>query len=219
MIRLALLSFFLVTFPALAAQQAGQSTSSGGEAVLELLDLSGRRRSLAEYRGRIVVLNFWATWCAPCREEMPILVSLQRRYGARGVQVIGASIDWESNRQEVARFARKMELNFPVWAGAKVADMQRLGLGAALPATAIIGRDGTIVARVLGMVGRDDLEGWIEWLIGDRSPPAPPVLINNIEKHQHDHEREGTGGDSHEHKGEEEHEHAPGIEGASTVPS
>ncbi len=219
MMHLALLLFFLVTSSALAAQQAGQSTSSGGEAVLELPDLSGRRQSLADYRGRIVVLNFWATWCVPCREEMPILVSLQRRYGERGVQVIGASVDWESSRQEVARFAQKMKLNFPVWAGATVADMQRLGLGTALPATAIIGRDGTIAARILGIIDRDDMEERVEWLLGDRSSLAPPALIDNIEKHQHDHEREGAGGDGHEHRGEEEHEHAPGLEGASTVPS
>lgn len=78
-------------------------------------------------------------------------------------------------------------------------------------------RYGAIAARLLGMIGRDDLEEWIEWLLGDRSSPAPPVLINNIEKHQHDHEREGTGGDGHEQGGGEEH--ALGLEGASAVPS
>ncbi len=114
------------------------------------------------------MLNFWATWCIPCREEMPMLVDLQRRYESRGVQVIGASADEEGTQKAIPSFARKHRINFPIWIGATTANMQRLGLGEALPATAIIDRDGQIVGRILGPLDKEDLENRIEWLLGDR---------------------------------------------------
>jgi thiol-disulfide isomerase/thioredoxin len=184
------------------------------QAALALKDLSGREQSLGAQAGKIVVLNFWATWCVPCREEMPLFVSLQNRYATRGVQVIGASVDDESTRDAIPEFSRRLKLNFPVWLGATIEDMQWLGLGDALPATAFIDRDGRIVGRVIGMVNKGEVTRRIEWLLGDRQTPAPPPLINTLEKHPHDH------GHEHGHKGEEEHQHASvGLEGASTVPS
>ena len=187
--------------------------SANEQASLTLKDLSGREQSLGAQTGKIVVLNFWATWCVPCREEMPLLVSLQNRYGTRDVQVIAASVDDESTRDAIPEFSRRRKLNFPVWLGATIEDMQRLGLGDALPATALIDRDGRIVGRIIGVVNKADLTRRIEWILGDRRTPAPPPLIN-LEKHPHDHERE------HGHEDEGEHQHASvGLEGASTVPS
>jgi thiol-disulfide isomerase/thioredoxin len=183
---------------------------------LTLKDSSGREQSLGAQSGKIVVLNFWATWCVPCREEMPILVSLQHRYASRGVQVVGASADDESTQGQVPEFTRRLRLNFPVWIGATIEDMQRLGLGDALPATAVIDRDGEIAGRIIGVLSKADLDKRIEWLLGDRRSPAPPPLLNTIEKHADDHKHGGE----HGRKGEEEHEHASvGLEGASTVPS
>jgi thiol-disulfide isomerase/thioredoxin len=203
--------FLLLATPVLlASPQASQPPLSNGKATLELQDLSGQPQSLSHLKGNIVVLNFWATWCVPCREEMPLLVSLQKHYEARGVQVIAASADDESTQKEVPEFARKLKINFPVWVGATIGDMQRLGLGSALPATAVIDRDGRIVGRIIGIVNKADLHHRIEWLLGDRQTPAPLPLINTIETHSHD----------HKHEGEEEHQHASvGVEGASTVPS
>jgi hypothetical protein len=141
---------------------------------------------------------------------MPLLVFLQNRYATRGVQVIAASVDDESTRDAIPEFSRRLKLNFPVWLGATIEDMQRLGLGKALPASAVIDRDGRIVGRIIGMVNKVDLTKRIEWLLGDRLTPAPLPLINTLEKHAHE----------HGHEGEEEHEHASvGLEGASTVPS
>lgn len=88
--------------PAFALERTGAGPA-GDVARLELSDLDGRPRSLEEHRGRIVVVNFWATWCLPCREEMPILASLQERYADRGVQVIGVSTDAPADRDKVAR--------------------------------------------------------------------------------------------------------------------
>lgn len=176
---------------------------------LALKDLSGVEQTLSSFRNQIVVLNFWATWCVPCREEMPLLVSMQKRYADRGVIFIAASADAEATQKNIPEFVRKMKLNFPVWTGATVEDMRGFGLGDALPATAIIDRDGQIVGRIIGVVKKDDLISRIDWLLGDRLSPAPAVLARNMEKHD----------DDHDHKDEDHSHGSVGIEGASSVPS
>jgi thiol-disulfide isomerase/thioredoxin len=153
---------------------------------LVLKDLSGSERSLSDYSGRIVVVNFWATWCVPCLAEMPLLASVQDRYATNGVQVIGASADQPKTQKEIPRFIGKLKINFPVWVGATISHMQALGLGDALPATAIIDRDGKIVARIQGVLDKAELEKLIEWLIGDRQLPAPPTLVEKPDAgHEH----------------------------------
>lgn len=178
---------------------------------LALKDMSGSEQRLSSFRNeKIVVLNFWATWCKPCREEMPLLISIQKQYANRGVVFIAASADAQETQNQIPGFVRKVKLNFPVWTGATVADMQKFGLGGALPATAIIDRDGRIVGRIIGVVQKDDLVKRIEWLLGDRQSPPPAVLARNMEEHT----------DDHDHKGDEEHSHGGvGVEGASSVPS
>jgi thiol-disulfide isomerase/thioredoxin len=161
------------------ARETRQGAVSNEQPGLSLKDVGGRTRSLGEYRGKIVVLNFWATWCKPCRDEIPILVSLDSRYRERGVEFIAASADDESTQKKVPEFARKLKITFPVWVGAKTTDLLRLGLGDELPATAIIDRNGAVVGRILGVVSHADLQKRIEWLLGDRETPAPPPLVNN----------------------------------------
>ncbi|HYC00548.1 MAG TPA: TlpA disulfide reductase family protein [Candidatus Limnocylindrales bacterium] len=143
---------------------------------LALSDLSGATQSLAALRGRILIVNFWATYCAPCRTEMPDLVAVQNRYAALGVQVIGAAADTGDSRQAVLQFVRETGINFPVWLGATTADMQRFGLVGALPATVIIGKDGSVVQVIPGVVDRSRLEAQIDAMLaqadassGDRS--------------------------------------------------
>ncbi len=132
---------------------------------LSLPDLSGQEQSLAGYRGRIVVLNFWATWCAPCRKEMPIFVNLQAEYAAWGVQVVAASADTPDAMEKVVAFVREKRLTFPVWTGASSDDMLGFGLTSALPGTVIIDRDGTIAARFAGVVTEAQLRKEIDGLL------------------------------------------------------
>ena len=201
---------FLLPCKGFASQpESGQITGSEEPATLALQGLSGDRQSLEHYRGRIVILNFWATWCLPCREEMPVFVRAREDYQARGVEIIGASADDASTRDQIEPFIEEYGINFPIWLGATVSDMERLGLGTALPATALIDRDGRVVARLLGLVEEPELIERLDWLLGDRARPAPPPLVNHLESAKDEHG-----------EGEEEHQHAAvAFEGASLVPS
>ena len=130
---------------------------SAGDALI-LKDLGGNQKRLSEYRGKVVVLNFWATWCVPCREEMPLLVGVQKRYADRGVIVIGASADEASTQDQIAPFIRKLNITFPIWTGANTDHMQALGLGKGLPVTVVLDQEGRLRFRLLGILHRNELE-------------------------------------------------------------
>jgi len=190
-----LAALLLVSMPEVRAR-APQSIVSPDEATLKLKDTGGRARSLIDHRGRIVVLNFWATWCRPCREEIPILVSLDSRYRERGVDFISASVDDSSTQKNVSGFARRLKISYPVWVGATMDDIKRLGLGDAIPATVIIDRNGVVVGRILGPVGNADLQNRIEWLLGDRQTPAPAAVVYTMDQVKHDQQEEQSANDA-----------------------
>ncbi|MCA1603666.1 MAG: TlpA family protein disulfide reductase, partial [Acidobacteria bacterium] len=126
-----------VLAPSLAEREAAGVVGKGID--FRLKDLSGVEQSLSSLKGRIVILNFWATYCIPCRKEMPDLAAIQNDYAALGVQVIGASADDAADSTKVLQFVKETKINFPVWLGATTADMMRFGLGSALPGTVVIG--------------------------------------------------------------------------------
>jgi thiol-disulfide isomerase/thioredoxin len=172
---------------------------------------------LERYRGKVLVLNFWATWCAPCRNEMPLLVAVQSEYGPRGVQVVGPSIDEPEDRETAERFAREMRVNYPVLHGHTTEDMKPLGLATAIPATAIFDRDGRRVFRIIGEVHEDAIRSRLDWLLSDRTAAAPPELVlppGVTPEHFAQHEA-GIEEDEDEHHAEGEHEE----EGGSAVPT
>ena len=144
----------------------------GADAELALKDLFGVEQRLSSYRGRIVVLNFWATYCVPCRKEMPDLAAIQNQYAALGVQVIGAAADDMSALVKVRQFIKETKLNFPVWIGATATDMQRFGLGSALPGTLLIGRDGKIIASIRGVIKPTELRKQLETLLAQAESQA-----------------------------------------------
>ena len=136
--------------------------------------------------GDIVVLNFWATWCKPCIEEMPLLSRVQRRYGVDGVRVIGVSADAEAPARDVLEFARARKVQFAVWLGATTEDMKALGLGEALPATAVIDREGRIVARFTGELKKGDVETVLDRLLEEESAAAARRAGTDAHDHDHD---------------------------------
>lgn len=152
----------------LAASVAEREAASvlGSSVDLALTDLSGAEQRLSALKGRVVVLNFWATYCVPCRKEMPDLAAIQNEYAALGVQVVGASADAAEDRAKVLQFVRETKVNFPVWMGATTSDMMRFGLGGALPGTVIIGRDGRISKVISGIVNQAELKKQIDALLG-----------------------------------------------------
>jgi len=144
---------------ALAGALALQSRS-GAAALLSATyaDLSGRPRQLLEWRGSILLCNFWATWCAPCLEEMPMLADLREKYAAKGVEFVGIGIDPAA---KLAEFARTHQIRYPLLvADAGVASLMRdLGNGpGGLPFSVILDRSGSLAYRRLGALTREEVE-------------------------------------------------------------
>ena len=152
-----------VLAPSLAEREAAKLVQQTVD--LKLKDLSGVEQNLQALKGRIVVLNFWATYCIPCRKEMPDLALIQNEFAPLGVQVIGVSTDDLADRNKVLQFVRETKVNFPIWVGGSVEDMMRFGLGAALPGTVIIDREGRIVKIISGVVDQPMLRKEIEKLL------------------------------------------------------
>jgi thiol-disulfide isomerase/thioredoxin len=147
---------------------------------LPFKDLSGKKVNVSDHRGKFVVLNFWATWCVPCRAEMPLLVEAEKEYAPRGVLFVAASLDDREGRPKIPGFIDEFKIGFPVWTGASTMDLEDLKLGTALPATAFLDRDGRIVARVLGQLPKDELYERLLWLTGDRKGPAPKPVVQHV---------------------------------------
>ena len=152
-----------VLAPSLAEREAAKSM--GQSVNLTLKDLSGVEQSLQSLKGRIVVLNFWATYCIPCRKEMPDLAVIQNEFGPLGVQVIGVSTDDVTDRSKVLQFVKETKVNFPIWIGGTTEHMVRFGLGPALPGTIIINREGKITKIISGVVDQATLRKQIESLL------------------------------------------------------
>ncbi|MGH9529530.1 MAG: TlpA disulfide reductase family protein [Terriglobales bacterium] len=121
-----------------------------------LQSLDGKTVHLSDFRGKAILLNFWATWCEPCKVEMPWIVDLQKKYASQGLQVVGVAMD-DAGPDEIAKFTRQMGVNYPVLVGKdEVADSY--GGLPFLPTSFYIGRDGKIVDKVLGIKGRGEIE-------------------------------------------------------------
>ena len=117
---------------------------------LTLPDLTGKAQPMAQWQGKLLVVNFWATWCAPCREEMPEFVRAQKEFGSKGLQFVGIAVD---DADKVRQFADDIQLNYPALIGGYGAMELSRSLGnrmMALPFTIVVGRDGAIAHTQLG---------------------------------------------------------------------
>jgi thiol-disulfide isomerase/thioredoxin len=122
---------------------------------LKLPDLAGQVRSLRDYRGHPLIINFWATWCAPCRREMPLLQQLRHSYRADGLQVVGIAVDF---RSAVADYVRRQPVDYPLLIGedAGLAAAEQFGMQTVLPFSVFADAGGRIVAVKIGELHADE---------------------------------------------------------------
>jgi thiol-disulfide isomerase/thioredoxin len=148
-------------------QQGQRAAPRDGSAVLALVlpDVDGRQQALSQWRGKVLIVNFWATWCAPCREEMPHFIAAQARDGAKGLQFVGIAVD---QVDKVREFAQEIRLNYPSLIGGLGAIELSKALGnelAALPFTIILDRSGSVVHTQLGPLKVARLDALLDRLL------------------------------------------------------
>jgi len=158
--RLLFLAVLFTMLPVVSVAQPKQAP----RIIME--DLNGRTIRLSDYKGKVVLLNFWATWCPPCRAEMPELVRMQREYGSRGLQVIGITYPPEQ-RARVRRFIRRFKVNYPIALGTRKTKTLFDG-GQDLPMTVVIDREGLIREVIKGILLPDEFEQKIKPLLHKR---------------------------------------------------
>lgn len=123
----------------------------------ELTDVSGVTVQLSDYRGKVVILNIWATWCPPCREEIPSLIQLQKKFNSKGLQIIGVSVDEDNSEKVVADFIRNFGINYPVTIDDGTVQ-EEYGPLSVIPTTYILDRSGYIRYYAPGYLEYEQLE-------------------------------------------------------------
>ena len=149
----------------LAAAPAARSETVGGVCPadaklanlnLTLKDINGKPFHLSDYKGKVVLLDFWATWCPPCLKEIPGIMELSDIYKSRGLAVIGISMD--ESTSDVKRFARRLKINYPILLGYGRNDLEPAFGELPLPTSFVIARDGRICAKHDGLTAKEQLE-------------------------------------------------------------
>jgi cytochrome c biogenesis protein CcmG, thiol:disulfide interchange protein DsbE len=155
---------------------AGPSANPPGKPTdaptVTLKDLNDSDVNLQQYTGKVVLVNFWATWCAPCKSEIPLLIGLHEKYGSRGFEILGLSMD-EDGKKAVQPFldkerfdvgGQKEAINYPI-AFANDSIAEKFGGVIGLPTSLLITRDGKVIRRIVGPVDKDDISKDIESLL------------------------------------------------------
>jgi peroxiredoxin len=119
------------------------------------ITVHGDSVSIAEHRGRVVLLNVWATWCIPCRVEVPVIERLHERYAPKGLDVIGVSVDAPDQTRMVEEFVKSFGVTYPIWLDSH-RQILRTYMAPGVPATFVIGRDGTLLYKYLGPIPEGD---------------------------------------------------------------
>ncbi|HSK44750.1 MAG TPA: TlpA disulfide reductase family protein [Candidatus Binatia bacterium] len=149
---------------------------------LKLHDLKGAPHALEDYRGKPVVLNFWATWCVPCAAEMPLLNQMQKQYQGK-ILFIAASIDDEDMKSQVQAFIKKHQGDaLTVMMGATLDSLDDFGVNKGMPGPVFIDTDGKIVDRLSGALKRPDLEQRLRKLAGEPDPAPTPTTMAEKKK-------------------------------------
>ena len=129
-----------------------------------LKDADNRDVSLSQFKGKVIVIDFWATWCGPCKVEIPHFVEFQEKYGKAGLQIVGISVD--DTADKLVPYVRDMKMNYPVLQGLDRDDLQEAyGPIVGIPVSVMISRDGKICATHTGLTGKDIFEREIKALL------------------------------------------------------
>lgn len=157
---------FGIALVPMASQAAEAVCSANAKPVslnLTLQDIDGKAVKLADYKGKVILLDFWATWCPPCRKEIPGYIELYNTYKSRGLVVVGISMDDET--EAVKPFADKIKMNYPVLLGAGNDNLTAAFGELPLPTSFVIGRDGRVCARHDGLTAKEQVEREIAALL------------------------------------------------------
>ncbi|MGA9769853.1 MAG: TlpA disulfide reductase family protein [Blastocatellia bacterium] len=159
--RFILLAVWLTVQPVIAVNQSANAPA------FALKDLQGRTVQLGDYKGKVLLINFWATWCKPCLAEMPDLVKLQKEYQSHGLQIVGITCA-PMTRKDVEDVAQSLKINYPILFGTdKVSDSYYAS--SVLPTTIIVDREGKMRGRILGILVPEEFERSIKPLLTDAS--------------------------------------------------
>jgi thiol-disulfide isomerase/thioredoxin len=158
MIKAALMATIMLV---LSSAAFGQDKSVAAQ--LEFKDIDGRALRLSDYRGKVVLLNFWATWCAPCRAEMPDLIKWQREYRKRGLQIIGVTYPPE-DPAEARKFIKNVNINYPIVLGEKQTKAI-FDEGETIPISVVIDKNGIVREVIQGIIFPEEFEQKIKPLL------------------------------------------------------
>jgi len=128
----------------------------------------GRKVSLADYKGKAVLVNFWATWCVPCKLEMPWFVDLHKQYASQGFEILGVDEDDEKDHGQIDKFAKKIGVNYPILLGNDTTSKAYGGVDV-LPTSFYVGRNGKVVEEAAGLISRDEIEANIKKALAARN--------------------------------------------------
>jgi thiol-disulfide isomerase/thioredoxin len=153
----------VITLLLLLAPAPALAQTSRLEPAVKLKNLQGRTFRLEDYKGKVVLINFWATWCPPCRTEIPQLVKWQQRYKRQGLQIIGVTYPPQT-RAEVRRFAGKMKMNYELVLGTKATKLL-FSKSETLPLTVVIDRAGNVSNLIEGIIFPEEFDEQIKTLL------------------------------------------------------
>jgi peroxiredoxin len=160
------MGIFLFARPKAADMRSADFAEQKPAPDFSLPDINGTTVKLSDFKGKVVVLNFWATWCAPCRKEIPDFIEMQNQYGKDGLQFVGIAIDQEGV-QVIKPYADKAKMNYPVLVGDD-AVFAKFGGSNAIPVTLLIDKKGTIRNTYVGMKPKAALEEMVLALMREK---------------------------------------------------
>ncbi len=144
-------------------------------------NLTGSKEKIGDLRGSIAVVNFWATWCAPCRQELPMLSRLSQQFAGKKVRFVAISIDENpasrKQRTKIDQFLSEEKPAMEIWLGGDLDSLERCGLGDVVPGTIILDSDGQVVSRVEGQAHEEDITDAVEWILNGEGGPAPQAVV------------------------------------------